>query len=100
MKNQESLTIKILEKEYRVACPAEEKETLLASANMLNEKLNEIKDKGSVIGTERIAVMAALNMSHELLNGQALTEEHAELNDHIDSLSEKIDNTMRNIKLI
>ena len=100
MNKQESLTIKILEKEYRVACPAEEKENLLASANMLNEKLNEIKQKGSVIGTERIAVMAALNMSHELLNGHALVEEHAELNDRIDSLSEKIDNTMRNIKLI
>jgi len=100
VKDQESLSIKILEKEYRVACPAEEKETLLASANMLNEKLNEIKDKGSVIGTERIAVMAALNMSHELLNSQALTEEHSELNDRIDSLSERIDNTMRNIKLI
>jgi len=100
VKKQESLTIKILEKEYRVACPTEEKENLLASANMLNEKLNEIKQKGSVIGTERIAVMAALNMSHELLNGHALVEEHAELNDRIDSLSEKIDNTMRNIKLI
>ena len=100
MKDQESLSIKILEKEYRVACPAEEKESLLASANMLNEKLNEIKQKGSVIGTERIAVMAALNMSHELLNGNAIVEEHAELNDRIDSLSEKIDNTMRNIKLI
>ena len=100
MKDQESLSIKILEKEYRVACPAEEKETLLASANMLNEKLNEIKQKGSVIGTERIAVMAALNMSHELLSSQTLIEEHAELNDRIDSLSEKIDNTMRNIKLI
>ena len=100
MKDQDSLSIKILEKEYRVACPAEEKENLLASASMLNEKLDEIKQRGSVIGTERIAVMAALNMSHELLNGKALVEEHAELNDRIDSLSEKIDNTMRNIKLI
>lgn len=100
MKDQESLSIKILEKEYRVACPAEEKESLIASANMLNEKLNEIKQKGAVIGTERIAVMAALNMSHELLNGKALVEEHTDLNDRIDSLSEKIDKTMRNIKLI
>ena len=100
MNNQESLTIKILEKEYRVACPAEEKETLIASANMLNEKLNEIKQKGTVIGTERIAVMAALNMSHELLNNLALTEEHTNLNSRIDTLSEKIDNTMQNIKLI
>jgi len=98
--NQEALVIKILEKEYRVACPAEEKESLIASANMLNKKLNEIKQKGAVIGTERIAVMAALNMSHELLNSHALIEEHAELNDRIDSLSERIDNTMRNIKLI
>ena len=100
MKDQESLTIKILEKEYRVACPVDEKETLLASANMLNDKLNEIKDKGAVIGTERIAVMAALNMSHELLNSQVLKEEHAELNDRINGLSEKIDNTMQSIKLI
>ena len=100
MNKQESLTIKILEKEYRVGCATEEKETLLASASMLNEKLNEIKAKGSVIGTERIAVMAALNMSHELLNSQALTEENAELNDRIDSLSERIDKTMQNIKLV
>ena len=100
MNDQESLSIKILEKEYRVTCPAAEKENLLASANMLNEKLNEIKHKGSVIGTERIAVMAALNMSHELLTSQALADEHSELNDRIDSLSENIDNTMRNIKLI
>lgn len=100
MKDHEALTIKILEKEYRVACPSEEKDSLIASANMLNTKLNEIKKKGSVIGTERIAVMAALNMSHELLNGQSLISEHAELHDRIDSLSDRIDNTMRNIKLI
>ncbi|MDT8453298.1 MAG: cell division protein ZapA [Gammaproteobacteria bacterium] len=100
MSKQEALTIKILEKEYRVACPAEEKESLLASAQMLNTKLNEIKSKGAVIGTERIAVMAALNMSHELLNGQSLVDEHEKLHDRIDSLSDRIDNTMRNIKLV
>ena len=100
MNNQESLTIKILEKEYRVACPPAEKDSLIASADMLNKKLNEIKSKGSVIGTERIAVMAALNMSHELLNGRALISEHGELNTRIENLSERIDNGMREIKLI
>ena len=100
MDNQDSLTIKVLEKEYRVACPPEEKESLAASATMLNEKLMQIKSKGSVISTERIAVMAALNMSHEILNGQALVGEHTELNERIDSLSERIDNTMREIKLV
>ena len=100
MNSQDSLTIKVLEKEYRVACPPEEKDGLLASANMLNDKLNEIKQKGSVIGTERIAIMAALNMSHEIINGQSLVGEHDDLNNRIDSLSEKIDNSMRKIKLI
>lgn len=100
MNNQESLTIKILEKEYRVSCPPDEKDGLIASADMLNKKLNEIKSKGSVIGTERIAVMAALNMSHELLNGRSLITEHDELNNRIENLSEKIDNGMREIKLI
>ena len=100
MDNQDSLTIKVLEKEYRVACPPEEKESLIASATILNEKLMQIKSKGSVISTERIAVMAALNMSHEILNGKGLVDEHADLNDRIDSLSERIDNTMREIKLI
>ena len=100
MDNKDSLTIKVLEKEYRVACPAEEKDSLNASATILNEKLMQIKSKGSVISTERIAVMAALNMSHEILNGQSLVDEHASLNNRIDSLSERIDNTMREIKLI
>ena len=100
MDNQDSLTIKVLEKEYRVACPPEEKESLIASATVLNEKLMQIKSKGSVISTERIAVMAALNMSHEILNGKELVGEHADLNERIDSLSERIDNSMREIKLV
>ena len=99
MKNQESLSITILDKEYRVACPAGEQDSLRASAQELNKKLNEIKNKGAVIGTERIAIMVALNLCHELLNGKAMQAEHAELNDRIDSLSEKIDSSMREIQL-
>ena len=67
---------------------------------MLNEKLNEIKSKGAVIGTERIAVMAALNMSHEVLSGKSMVDEHVELDQRIDNLSEMIDKSMRQIKLI
>ncbi|HHJ36372.1 MAG TPA: cell division protein ZapA [Gammaproteobacteria bacterium] len=87
-------------KEYRVACPEDEKESLLASADLLNEKLNEIKQAGSVIGTERIAIMAALNMSHDILNNQAITSEHADLNQRIEALSERINNSMRDIQLV
>jgi cell division protein ZapA len=96
----ESLTINILDKEYRVACPEAEKESLLASAQVLNQRLKEIKGKGAVLGTERIAIMAALNLSHEMLNGRAIETEHSELNERIDSLSEKIDSRMRQFELI
>jgi cell division protein ZapA len=65
--------IKILDKDYRIACPAEEQNELLASARFLDSRMREIRQTGRVIGTDRIAVLAALNIVHELLqvqNGQ------------------------------
>lgn len=99
MKNQDSLSIIILDKEYRVACPPGEQDSLQASANELNKQLNDIKRKGAVIGTERIAIMAALNLCHEMLTGKSLQTEHADLNTRIESLSDKIDSNMREIQL-
>lgn len=96
----DSLTIHILDKEYRVACPEEEKDSLLASADLLNKRLREIKSKGAVLGTERIAIMAALNLSHEMLNSKTIVQEHGELNSRIDGLSAKIDSTIRQFELV
>jgi len=96
----EPLTIMIMGKEYRIACPQEERDNLIASADLLNNKLQEIKQQGSVIGTERIAIMAALNMSHEILHSKSLTTEHSDLNQRIDELSERITASMRDIQLI
>jgi cell division protein ZapA len=64
------VTIRILEKEYHVACPADEKAALLASADLLNKKMREIRDSGKVVGLDRVAVMAALNMANELLRAR------------------------------
>ena len=61
------ITIRILEKEYQVSCPAEEKANLLASVELLNKKMREIRDSGKVVGLDRIAIMAALNLANELL---------------------------------
>ena len=61
------LTVRILDREYRVACPPEERDDLMASARHLDRLMREIRDSGKVIGLDRIAVMAALNMAHELL---------------------------------
>lgn len=100
MSKTDAISITVMDKEYRVACPPEERDNLLASAALLNDKLNEIKKQGSVIGTERIAIMAALNMSHEILHNQQLSSDMTDLDQRIESLSERISETMRNIQLI
>lgn len=100
MSKAEPLSIKIMDKEYRVACPPDEKDNLLASADLLNNKLLEIKKQGSVIGTERIAIMAALNLSHDILHSQSLVTRHDDLNQRIDKLSDRISDSMRDIQLI
>ncbi len=64
------VNIRILDKEYQVACPADERAALQDSAEMLNAKMREIRDSGRVVGLERIAVMAALNMANELLRSR------------------------------
>ena len=69
------VTVRILEKEYNVACPAAEKPALLASAELLNHKMREIRDSGKVVGLDRVAVMAALNLANELLKTQGQDEE-------------------------
>jgi cell division protein ZapA len=61
------VTITILGKELMVACPDEERAALVAAARELDQRMREIQDGGKVIGGERVAVMAALNLSNELL---------------------------------
>lgn len=88
-----------MDKEYRVSCPADEQASLQASADFLNEKLKEIKSKGSIIGTERIAIMAALNLAHELLNSQPYKEEYVDMDSRVSNLQKKIDIALREIEI-
>ncbi len=67
MSESKSLQITIMGREFRVACPEEEQAGLLESVDYLNTKMLGIRDAGKVIGLERIAIMAALNIAHELL---------------------------------
>ena len=67
MTEPRSLQITIMGREFRVACPEEEQAGLLEAVDYLNRKMLEIRDGGKVIGLERIAIMAALNIAHELL---------------------------------
>jgi cell division protein ZapA len=65
--DQARVSVRIMEKEFVVGCPYEERSALLDAAEFLNARMREIKDSGRVVGTDRIAVMAALNLAHEYL---------------------------------
>jgi cell division protein ZapA len=64
------VSVRILEKEYFIVCPLEERSDLLDSAEFLNGKMREIRDSGKVVGLDRIAVIAALNLANDLLKAQ------------------------------
>lgn len=68
--DMQRVTVRLLDKEYQVACPEDEREALIESADLLNRKMKEIRDSGKVVGVDRIAVMAALNLCHEMLQGR------------------------------
>lgn len=86
------MRIQILDKEYLVACPDDEREALFASAEFLSEKMKEIRDTGKVVGADRIAVMAALNMAHELLEHRHSKDDYQfDISKRIRALQEKID---------
>jgi cell division protein ZapA len=91
-KDAARVSIRILEKEYLVACPHEERSALLDSAEFLNAKMREIRDSGKVVGLDRIAVMAALNIANELLKVQ---ETHrrtdGEIGGRVRALRDRID---------
>ncbi|HET9679539.1 MAG TPA: cell division protein ZapA [Gammaproteobacteria bacterium] len=65
------VTVRLLEKDYQISCPEEERAALMKSADYLSQKMQEIRESGRVVGLDRIAVMAALNLAHEYLQSQS-----------------------------
>lgn len=85
------VTVTILDKEYLVACRENERDALHATVDYLNAKMRELRDTGKVIGSERIAVMTALNIAHEFLEyKQRRVSEHGDVHITIRRLHEKI----------
>jgi cell division protein ZapA len=86
-----TVTVHILDKEYQVACPEEQVDALTKAARFLNGKMAEIRGSGKVVGLDRIAVMAALNIANDYLHGQqSLTHTHDVFGSRIYHLSEKV----------
>ncbi len=89
---REAIAVSILGKEYRIACAEGEEDALLKAARYLDARMKEIRSGGKVIGTERIAVMAALNIAHELLTREDSADAAASTaNKRIRALRERIE---------
>lgn len=91
MSTPQAINIVILDKEYKVACPPGEQAALLASAKYLDEKMREVRDSGNIIGSERIAVISALNIANDFLStSDAVKGISEELSPRLKSLESKI----------
>lgn len=88
----ETLSVHILGKDYQVACPEEDQDALLRAASELDRRMRAIRQSGNVIGVERIAVMAALNLSNEVLTGQQQIRDVDQ--EVVDSLHSRIDEAL------
>jgi cell division protein ZapA len=89
------VSVRILDKEYQVACPANERTNLLDSAEILNTKMREIRDSGRIVGLDRIAVMAALNMANDLIQANARDQElEGGISDRLKNISDRVDTVL------
>jgi cell division protein ZapA len=95
MTQSNTVTVHILDKEYCIACPADERANLESAARYLDGKMREIRSGGKVIGADRIAVMAALNITHDLLHKQQrLDQEANSTREHVRDLLDRVDSAL------
>ena len=94
-----TVSVSILDKDYQVSCQPEEVSALQDSARYLDTKMREVKDNASVLGLDRIAVMAALNIANEFLSeankGKSIV---ADQHRDIEQLAGKLDNALNRLK--
>ena len=87
-----SVQVKILEKEYQINCPTSDQEALMKSARYLDENMRKIKERGNIHGGEKIAVIAALNITHDMLKKNRLINQTRHVNaEQIKKLEDKVD---------
>jgi len=89
------LGVNILGKEYKIGCEENLESSLLEAAKYLDQKMRQIRDQYHVIGSDKIAVLSALHITHELLNNKSSnTKNNNELQQKLELLNQKIPNTI------
>ena len=98
MNTPNTVTVKILDKDYQVACPEEQEAQLKSSAKYLDKQMRGIRDTGKVIGLERIAVMAALNIGYELLQASDSADAAPPSGDSVKRINRKLDDALHDLR--
>ncbi len=99
MSETETVTVSIMDKDYQINCSPDEIEALRESAQILDEKMREIKSSSNVFGLDRLAVMAALNLANDLLSQtQKTAEVVVDQRDQIQLLNGKLDQALTRLK--
>jgi cell division protein ZapA len=93
-KEDNAVKITILDKEYLVSCPDDEKEALDASVKRLSQKMSEIRSGGKVVGIDRIAVMAGLNLAHESIQSGTAGSDSKDTGIRLRELNTRIDDAL------
>ena len=93
--SQDGVTVNIMGKEFMVACPEGEREALTAAASFLDSQMRQIQESGRVIGAERCAIMAALNITNDLLELRRNEGVTPDFNQKLRFLQNKIDAALR-----
>ena len=91
------VSIRILGKDYTIACPAGAQKSLISSAKDVDDKMRELRKSGKIIGSERIAVITALNLAHELNFANEKSSVDDDIIRRIDKLQQRIDSTLKRI---
>jgi cell division protein ZapA len=89
------INISILGRDFSVACPPEEQEDLLEAARYLDNTMRKIQKSGKIIGTERVAIMAALNIADDLLKIQKSTADQTRVTQRLERLQSRIDDVLK-----
>ena len=97
MNNNDAIpvTIRILEKEYKISCPQGEHESLLVSAKNVNDNMEKVRESGKALSADRVAVMAAINIAHELVKTNENPKIDTNIMCRIDAMQESIDNILQ-----
>lgn len=92
MSEIKGVDVNIMGRDFTVSCTDEERPGLINAVNFLDKKMRDIRDSGKIIGVERIAIMAALNLSHELLNSKSGNVDVGDFKRRIIKMQDDIDN--------